>query len=140
MHGLPDSPRKRSGSAREKESLMFLSVWQKGRIMKVCELLKEGFSEVSLPDPDREIHGVYIGDLLSWVMGRARADNAWITIMSNQNVIAVASLADTACVILSEGVTLPEDIARTAYLKEVNVLRTEKATYEAAVHLYELLS
>ena len=48
-------------------------------------------------EEDREIEGVYCGDLLSWVMGKCPADAAWITIMSNQNVAAVAVLCDTAC-------------------------------------------
>ena len=107
--------------------------------MKVSELLEHGLKEVTLPDPDREIHGVYIGDLLSWVMGRAQSDNAWITIMSNINVIAVATLADTSVVILSEDVELPEDIVRQAEMKDVNVLRSPKPSYETAVLLYELL-
>ena len=61
--------------------------------MKVSDLLQNGFTEITMPDGEREIDGVYIGDLLSWVMGRASQDNAWITIMSNINVIAVATLA-----------------------------------------------
>ena len=61
--------------------------------MRVSELIdKYGMKALSLPDPDREIAGGYCGDLLSWVMGRAQQDNAWITIMSNMNVVAVASL------------------------------------------------
>ena len=36
-----------------------------------------GFTAVAIPDGDREISNVYIGDLLSWVMGRAKADGAW---------------------------------------------------------------
>ena len=52
--------------------------------MKVSDLvLCEQFEVVTLPDKDREIDGVYVGDLLSWVMGRAQSGNAWITIMSN---------------------------------------------------------
>ena len=62
---------------------------------------KQGFGVVAMPDGEREIKGVYIGDLLSWVMGRAKADDAWITIMSNINIVAVASLADVACIILA---------------------------------------
>ena len=34
---------------------------------------------------DREITDCYIGDLLSWVMGRAPADSAWLTVMGNIN-------------------------------------------------------
>ena len=37
----------------------------------------------------REIDGCYCGDLLSWVMGRAQSGDAWITIMSNANIVAV---------------------------------------------------
>ena len=108
--------------------------------MKVKELLSHGFEQVSLPDGDREIDGVYIGDLLSWVMGRAQMDNAWITIMTNVNVIAVASLADTSCVILAEGVEMSDDLVATAKEKEINVLRNSEPIYETALKLASLIS
>ena len=108
--------------------------------MKVKELQKHGFSPLSLPDGDREIDGVYIGDLLSWVMGRAQMDNAWITIMSNVNVIAVASLADTSCVILAEGVELADDLIKTAQEKYVNILGSSLPIYETALRLAELVT
>ena len=108
--------------------------------MLVKELQSHGFEPLSLPDGDREIDGVYIGDLLSWVMGRAQMDNAWITIMTNVNVIAVAALADTSCVILAEGVDMPEDLIETAKDKEINVLRSSQPIYETAVQLSRLVS
>ena len=108
--------------------------------MLVKELLAHGFEQVSLPDGEREIDGVYIGDLLSWVMGRAQMDNAWITIMTNVNVIAVATLADTSCVILAEGVDMPEDLIQTAGEKDVNILRSNQPIYETAVKLSILLA
>lgn len=94
------------------------------------------FSTLTLPEPEREISGAYIGDLLSWVMGRAREGCAWITIMTNVNVIAVASLADVACVILSEGVTIDRDILEAAKQKGINVLSSPLPSYETAVKLY----
>ncbi len=101
--------------------------------MRVSELIdKYGMKALSLPDPDREINGGYCGDLLSWVMGRARQDNAWVTIMSNMNVVAVASLSDVSCVILAEGVTLEQSIVDTAQAKDVNVLSSEKGAFEIA--------
>ncbi len=102
--------------------------------------LKETLSltPVTLPDGEREVEGVYIGDLLSWVMGRAQADNAWLTIMSNLNIVAVATLADVSCVILCEGVTLDESVKNTAESKGVNILATEKTAYETAKGLAEL--
>ncbi len=108
--------------------------------MKVNELVAHGFEPVTLPDGDREIVGAYIGDLLSWVMGRAQMDNAWITIITNVNVIAVATLADTSCVILAEGVELPQDLADTAREKGVNILRSSLPTYETALKLSELIA
>ena len=93
---------------------------------------------VTLPEGDREAEGVYIGDLLSWVMGRAQADNVWLTIMSNLNIVAVATLADVSCIILCEGVTLEESVRNTAEAKGVNILATEAPAYETAKKLAEL--
>lgn len=72
-------------------------------------------------DPYREVTCGYCGDLLSWVMGRAPADSVWITVMSNLNVIAVASLADVACIVLAEGAVLDEDAKKRAELEGMNV-------------------
>ena len=108
--------------------------------MKVKELLAHGFEALALPDGEREIDGVYIGDLLSWVMGRAQMDNAWITIMTNVNVVAVASLADTACVILAEGVAMTDELKDTAQAKDVNILGSSEPIYETAVRLAGLLA
>lgn len=97
--------------------------------------LHQGFTPVTMPDPEREIKNVYIGDLLSWVMGRAQEDDAWITIMSNINVVAVASLADTACVILAENVILDEATISTATEKGINILSTPQSAYQVAKFL-----
>ncbi len=91
-----------------------------------------GFESVCTPTPEREIRGAYVGDLLSWVMGRASADNVWITIMSNVNIVAVAVLVDTSCILLAEGVTLDDNVLETAMSKGVNILSTKLPAYEAA--------
>ena len=64
-----------------------------------------------LEAPDRPVTGGYAGDLLSWVLGRAGRDCAWLTIMSNQNVAAVALMAEVSCVVLTEGVR-PDEALR----------------------------
>ncbi len=102
--------------------------------MTVQDFATKGqFNILTMPEPDREICGAYIGDLLSWVMGKAQADNVWITIMSNINVIAVASLSDVSCVLLAEDVTLDNDVLDTAKAKGINVLSTNLACYDAAI-------
>ena len=108
--------------------------------MTVKELVTTcGFTAHALPDGDREITGVYIGDLLSWVMGRAGADQAWITIMSNRNIVAVATLADTACILLAEGVQPDEGVAQLAEDKGINLITSPQGAYETALALSRLL-
>ena len=108
--------------------------------MTVGEMAKRlSLEPVAVPEEEREINGVYIGDLLSWVMGRAESGNAWITIMSNINIIAVASLADVSCILLAEGVTLEESVRQTAEQKGINVYSSERTAYELAACLADLL-
>ena len=108
--------------------------------MKVCEIASTlGWTPISTPDDQREACGVYIGDLLSWVMGRAQCDNVWITIMSNVNIVAVASLVDVSCILLAEGVTLDETVVQTANQKGINVYSVSKTAYEVASDLARLL-
>ena len=63
---------------------------------------------------DNVIDGCYVGDLLSWVMGRAQAGNVWLTVMGNLNAIAVAALADTSCIVLCEDSALDADAKKRA--------------------------
>lgn len=98
-----------------------------------------GLTVFSVPEPDRKVSGGYMGDLLSWVMGRAQAGEAWITIMSNQNVAAVAALSDVACVILTEGVQPDPDLLKKAQTQGINLLGTEKSSFQTAVELSKAL-
>ena len=100
---------------------------------------RSGLTAVVLPDGEREVRGAYVGDLLSWVMGRAGSDNAWITIMSNLNVIAVATLADVSCVILAEGVMPDDELKSVALAKGVNILLSKASSYETAVMISGLV-
>ncbi len=107
--------------------------------MTVSEMAKAlSLTPISAVEDDRAFSGVYIGDLLSWVMGRAKSGNVWITIMSNINIVAVASLTDVACIVLAEGVTLEDNVKATAEQKGVNVYTSEKTAYELAAELASL--
>lgn len=108
--------------------------------MTVKELAQAlSLNQILIPDPDRPVAGGYAGDLLSWVMGRAGEGCAWLTIMSNQNVAAVALMADLACVILTEGVAPDEALLHRAREQGVNLLGTADPTYETALRLGETL-
>lgn len=106
--------------------------------MTVSELAEKcGFVPVCLPDPSRKVTGCYIGDLLSWVMGKAQSGNAWITIMSNVNIAAVASLTDVGVVILAEGVLLDESVVSVAAQKGINILSSALPAFETAKALFD---
>ena len=98
-----------------------------------------GFTTVCLPCPKKEINGVYIGDLLSWVIAKADSGNVWITIMSNINIVAVATLVDTACILLAEGVSPDAEVLRAAEEKGINILSTTLSAYDAATNIYGIL-
>ena len=99
-----------------------------------------GFEIISMPSPERIVEGAYVGDLLSWVMGRAESQNVWITIMSNINIVAVATLADISCIVLAEDVSPDEDALETAITKGVNILKSPLSSYEVAVKVSGILS
>ena len=108
--------------------------------MKICDFAAKINAEIlSMPRPDAEITGGYCGDLLSWVMGRAEEGQVWITIMSNINTVAVASLADVSAVLLSESAEIEESVVLKAKEQGINLLRTPMSTYEAAVALGDLI-
>lgn len=92
-----------------------------------------------LAQPDRPVSGGYAGDLLSWVLGRAGQDAAWLTIMSNQNVAAVALMAEVSCVVLTEGVKPDEALRQRAEQQNINILGTKLSTFDAASVLKQLL-
>ena len=87
----------------------------------------------------REVKGCYIGDLLSWVMGRAESMSAWITIMNNVNIVAVAALADVSCIILAEGVSVSDEVKEKAKTQGVNILSSGKTAYELAAEISQLI-
>lgn len=108
--------------------------------MTVNDLTKlRGVEPVNLADPGRQITGGYVGDLLSWVMGSAKSGDVWITIMTNVNIAAVATLADTACILLAEGVALEDNVVQVIREKGINVLRSERAAFELAGEISGML-
>ncbi|MBR4030109.1 MAG: AraC family transcriptional regulator [Clostridia bacterium] len=88
---------------------------------------------------DREVNGGYCGDLLSWVMSKAQSGNAWITIMSNINIVAVAVLTDVSCIILCEDVTPEEDCIQKAEEQGVVILKSSMSAFELANKIGNLI-
>lgn len=88
---------------------------------------------------DREIDGCYVSDLLSDVMGNAEMGNAWITLQTHKNVMAIASLKELACVILVKGQTASEETLEQSNEEGIPFLSTQMQTFETAGKVYDLL-
>lgn len=82
---------------------------------------------------DTPVTGCYCGDLLSWVMSRAKSGDAWLTVMGNINSVGVAVLADIACIVLTENAAFDPPALERAVQNDVIVLQTQHSTYEIAV-------
>ncbi len=78
---------------------------------------------------NKEVKGVYTCDLLSWVMSHAKTGDAWITVLTNLNIIAVATLTDVACIIIPEGIAVEEATLKRAETEGVVVLETDMDSY-----------
>lgn len=89
-------------------------------------------------EPGRAITVPFCCDLLSIAMGRAPAGCAWVTVMGNMNTLAVASLADAACIIMAEGAALDEIAVKKAREQEITVLGTELPIFDAALKIYQM--
>lgn len=109
--------------------------------MKVCEIAEKlGLSLKCGEDGiDREVSGGYVGDLLSLVMGKAQSGNAWVTIQTNINIVAVASLTDAAMIILAEGLSPDANTARRADMEGIPIYGSEKTAFEIVCALKDLV-
>ncbi|MEF9852627.1 MAG: DRTGG domain-containing protein [Hydrogenoanaerobacterium sp.] len=87
----------------------------------------------------REVTDVFCCDLLSWAMGRAPTDGAWVTVMGNLNAVAVAVLADCACIVLAENANADEAASAKATAEGVAVLRTSLSEFKAGLVIYDAI-
>lgn len=103
--------------------------------MTVRELIESGTFEVvnEGEDLDKKITTPFCCDLLSIAMGKAPSGCAWVTVMGNVNTLAVAVLAEAACVIMAEGISLDESAVKKAAEQKITVLKTEIPVFEAAL-------
>lgn len=87
---------------------------------------------------DKELTGAYICDLLSWVMSHGKKGDAWITVQTHSNVIAVAVLLELACIIVPEGIEVEEETLRKACDEGIPVFQSSLSSYELAKELYKM--
>lgn len=84
------------------------------------------------------VEGVYIGDLLSIVMAKAKQNYVWITIQTHINIIAVAELLDLSCIIVVENMEIENETIEKAKELDIPVFKTNESAYEIACRLYNM--
>lgn len=92
-----------------------------------------------LSSGNNEISGVYVCDLLSWVMSHAKKGNAWITVHTHLNTVAVALLCEVSCIIVPEGIPVEEQTIKKASSEGIAVLTTKMSSYEICVKAHEMI-
>ena len=88
---------------------------------------------------EREIQGGYCSDLLSDVMGRAKEGQAWVTLQTHKNVMAIASLKDLSAVIIVKSLKPDQDTIQHSNEENIPILGTEKESFDLVGELYNLL-
>lgn len=109
--------------------------------MKVCELaenLKLKVYTAEAMAKEKEVQGCYIGDLLSLAMSKVETKNVWITIQTNINIVAVASLSDASCIIIADGFVPDDNTVEKANEQDVVILGGEMSAFEIAAKLANL--
>ena len=86
-------------------------------------------------DSGREVTCGYCCDLLSWVMSHGEEGMAWVTVQTHLNVVAVAVLAEMACVVLPEGIVMEEESLAKATTEEMCVLSSPLSAYAICVRM-----
>lgn len=100
---------------------------EKLQLTPLCE--KEG---------DIEIEGVYIGDLLSIVMAKAKKNYVWITIQTHINIVAIAELLELSCIIVVENMAVDNDTLDKAKELNIPIFKTSESAYQVACRLLDM--
>lgn len=87
----------------------------------------------------QNVTGAYVSDLLSDVMGNARAGQVWLTIQTHPNVVAVALLLNLSAIVFTAGQQPEKATVAKAVEEGVALLTTPLSTFEAGGRIHELL-
>ena len=113
-------------------------VSRKGNNMKVSEILKLSLKQINDVDLSNKIEGVYIGDLLSFVMANGKTGALWLTVQKHLNVIAVADLNDFAGIIFVQNSYPDQDTIAKATELKIPLFISENDAYHVAKELVNL--
>ncbi|MBO7224819.1 MAG: serine kinase [Bacteroidales bacterium] len=89
---------------------------------------------------EKEVEGGYVSDLLSDVLGNAKADQIWITLQTHKNIVAIAHLKGLSAVVLVKGLVPNQDTIQKAEEEKIVLLGSEKQTFDLVGEMTVLFS
>lgn len=107
--------------------------------MTVLEFVqKNGYILLSSADcaANKNISEVYICDLLSMAMAGVKDGNLWITVHTNINIVAVASLTNAACVVIPEAIPVEQTTVKRAEEQGIILIQAPHSSYEIAIRYF----
>lgn len=103
--------------------------------MKIRKIIENTDWKIHGNDVDKEVSGVFVSDLLSWVIGHGKENQAWVTMQTHLNVLAVAALKEFSCIIVTHNATISDDVLNEAKERNIMLLQTKMTTYEVCKYL-----
>lgn len=85
-----------------------------------------------------DVTGGYASDMLSDVIGNAKAGNIWVTIQTHLNIVAVSTLLGLSAIVITGGAQPEDKTLAKAEEEGVVILTTPMKSFEVAGKLYEL--
>jgi len=86
---------------------------------------------------DRQIQGCYCGDLLSDVMANSPIGCLWLTVQTNQNIVAVAVLREMAAIVLTGGQAPDEETLAKAKAEGIPILMWPASSFDLAGKVFQ---
>jgi serine kinase of HPr protein (carbohydrate metabolism regulator) len=71
-------------------------------------------------------------------MSHSKKGDAWITVQTHSNIIAVAALLELGCIIVPEDIEVEEDTLSKAESEGIAVFQSSLSAYELAKELYKM--
>ena len=100
--------------------------------MNVKELANELNLEIisDSGNMNQKVDGAFAGDLLSLAMSSVEKDNVWVTVQTNLNILAIASLTEASCVIVASSMNISDEVIQKAKDEEICLFRSKDNVYE----------
>ena len=70
-------------------------------------------------------------------MSHAKQGDAWITVQTHMNIVAIASLLEIGCIIIPEGIEIDADTIEKANEENILIISTQLNSYEIFKKLYQ---